>query len=154
MADISNSENIIDVRDITQRVEELREERKDHDEESGAERGRDGRLIGESLDDDGEPVATVWEGENPDDAQELKTLEELLSNLRGYGGDHQWEGNWYPVTLIADGHFTDYAENLVTEIGDLNSKASYIVIDWEATAKNVRQDYASVDYDGAIYWYR
>ncbi|AIO68869.1 hypothetical protein [Burkholderia oklahomensis] len=135
MTDITSSDDIIDVRDITDRVEELREARDDWTECSG--------------DDD------KWADTHPDDAAELASLESLLDDIRGYGGDHQWEGDWYPITLIRDGYFTEYAQELVTDIGDMPREIpSYIEIDWEATAANIRTDYSDVEFDGATYWYR
>lgn len=131
MADIDNTQDVIDVRDIIERIEELREE-----------------LHARQADDDTDEL-------DSDDASELRTLESLMSNLAGNGGDEQWEGVWYPVTLIRDSYFTDYARELCEEIGDLpNGMPSYIVVDWEATAANIRQDYSSVEYDDVTYWYR
>jgi len=135
MTDITSSDDIIDVRDITDRVEELREARDDWTECSG--------------DDD------KWAETHRDDAAELAALESMLDDIRGYGGDHQWEGDWYPITLIRDSYFTEYAQELVTDIGDIPREIpSYIEIDWEATATNIRADYSDVEFDGATYWYR
>lgn len=117
--------DIIDLRDVIARVEELRE--LETDEES--------RTIEENA--------------------ELEALENLLSDLCGYGGDEQWEGDWYPVTLIARSYFVDYCEELVKDIGDLpRNIPSYLAIDWQATADNLEQDYSSVDFDGDEYLYR
>ena len=156
MADISNSANFINVSDITERVDELREERKDHDDENGTQRGQDGELFGASApDENGMRPANVWEEECSDDAEELKRLENLLSQCKGYGGDHQWEGNRYPQTLIADDYFPDYAQEFAEDIGAVSrDNAGWIVIDWKATAEGLKRDYSSVDYDGSTYWYR
>lgn len=90
-----------------------------------------------------------------DEAKELTTLEKLLSELAGYGGDEQWEGDWYPITLIRDSYFTEAVQQLCEDTGDLpNGIPGYFVIDWEATANNLRVDYSSVDFDGTAYWYR
>lgn len=135
MTDITSYDDIIDVRDITDRVEELREARDDWAECSGDE--------------------SKWADTHPDDAAELEALESLLDDIRGYGGDHQWEGHWYPVTLIRDSYFTEYAMELLADIGDLpREMPHYIVIDEEATAENIRADYSDIEFDGATYWYR
>lgn len=64
-------------------------------------------------------------------------------------------GDWYPVGFIRDSYFTEAMKELVEDIGDLPKNApAYLVIDWEATADNLRVDYSSVEIDGAIYWYR
>ncbi len=129
MADISSNEDVLDVRDIIARVEELEGEQEDGGE--------------------------AWAEENQDDAAELATLSSLLSDLKGYGEDEQWRGAWYPITLIRDDYFEDYARDLVQDIGDLpNGIPSYIEIDWEATADNLRVDYTSCEFEGVTYWFR
>jgi len=138
-----NYNDVIDLRDITDRVEELRDE---------VEGNVPGSIKGTwiILDEDGAVYADVTE-----QRQELATLESLLSELKGYGGDHDWEGDWYPGCLIRDSYFTSYAQELCEDIGDIPSNLpSYIEIDWEATARNIQQDYSSVEYDGVTYWYR
>jgi hypothetical protein len=90
------------------------------------------------------------------DADDFKALGDLLDELKGYGGDEQWRGDWYPITLIRDSHFQDYAQDLVEEIGDWPKSGipNYIEVDWEATVRNIQQDYSSVDFVGITYWYR
>jgi hypothetical protein len=140
--DISNRDDIIDVSDITDRVEELREERSALD------------LEVEEADDAHAAAARLAEWQQ-DQGIELATLESLLDELRGYGGNHQWEGDWYPGHLIRDSYFTEYCKELVEDIGDMpNGIPSYIVIDWDATADNLCVDYSSVGFDGETYWYR
>ncbi len=132
---IDNTHNYLDVRDIIARVEGLRALRQPGPVDTG----------------------------NPDDADrsqddlfdELKTLESLLSDLEGNGGDEQWDGAWYPGSLIRDSYFTEAMKELVSDIGDLPREVpAYLVIDWEATANNLQTDYSSVDYEGVTYWYR
>lgn len=92
--------------------------------------------------------------EAPDDV-ERRILYSIMDEIRGNGGDEQWRGDWYPVTLIASSYFTEYAQELVSDVGDLpRALPSYIEIDWEATARNVRMDYSSVDIGGLTYYYR
>jgi hypothetical protein len=108
----------------------------------------------ESYEPEGNDPET-WNACYSDEAEELATLEGLLSELAGYGGDEQWEGDWYPVTLIRDSYFTEAMRELVSDIGDLPKDIpSYLAIDWEATADNLRADYSSVEFDGVTYWYR
>jgi antirestriction protein len=35
-----------------------------------------------------------------------------------------------------------------------NGVPGYYVIDWEATARNLQADYSSVEFEGVTYWYR
>lgn len=118
--------DIIDVRDIIARVEELESEI-DGDAIQGDELGR----------------------------EELAALSAILAELVGYGGDEQWRGDWYPVTLIRDSYFTEHARELLQDCGDLpRDLPHYIAIDWEATALNIQVDYSAVEIDGVTYWYR
>lgn len=129
------SADCIDVRDIIARVEELREE-------------REASEIPEN--EYGGPNDT-WSEER----EELAQLESILSDLKGYGGDEQWEGDWYPVNLIHERAFTDAMRELVQDIGDLpRDIPGYLAIDWEQTAENLRADYSSVEIDGSTYWCR
>jgi hypothetical protein len=79
----------------------------------------------------------------------------LLDELKGYGGDEQWRGDWYPLQLIDDEFFIEYATDLVVDCGGVpRDMPNYIVVDWAATARNIREDYSPIDVDGRVYWYR
>jgi hypothetical protein len=44
---------------------------------------------------------------------------------------------------------------MLEDCGDIpKGIPSYIEIDWEATASNIRVDYSSVEIDDVTYWYR
>jgi hypothetical protein len=96
----------------------------------------------------------------PDELQneliiERCTLRALLDELKGYGGDEQWRGDWYPLQLIDDEYFVEYATDLVIDCGGMpRDLPNYIVVDWAATARNIREDYSQIDVDGRVYWYR
>lgn len=90
-----------------------------------------------------------------DEREEMTALESLFADLRGYGGDEQWRGDWYPLTLIREDYFTEAMREMVEDLGDLpNGTPPYIVVDWEAMADNLRADYSEVEYDGDTYLYR
>ncbi len=138
---ISNLDDTIDVRDIIARVEELREERD----------GLQLTLDGGSQEDVN--ALAEWETDN---AEELAELESLLDDLNGMGGDEQWEGDWYPVTLIRDSYFQDYAQELAEEccMIDTNAKWPMTCIDWKQAARELQYDYSSVEVNGVTYWTR
>lgn len=123
--DFDEFADLIDVRDVIERVEELR------------------AYTENALDRDGEFA-------------ELSDLESLLKQLRGNGGDHEWEGDWYPVTLIRDSYFTDYAQELAEDIGAIQRDQSWPIscIDWDRAARELRMDYTAVEFRGATYWTR
>jgi hypothetical protein len=119
-------DDVIDVRDIIERLEELEE---------------------------------LIEGEGCEEAcneyrEELTLLSNIMEEMKGYGGDEQWRGDWYPLTLIRESHFSDYAEELVRDCYQLTGLPDFVHIDWEATAREMQVDYTPIDVDGATYFYR
>ena len=128
---IDNTQDIIDVRDIIERVEELEAEI-----EAYAEKMED------------------WQA-NADNTAEIESLIAILDDLKGNGGDEQWRGDWYPITLIRESYFTDYTRELCEDCGSVPKDfPHWIEIDWDATARNVRMDYTSTEIDGVTYLYR
>jgi len=128
----------IDVRDIIARVEELESE-----------------SVAHANDDDDDARTAAWAAANPDDVAELAALRAILDQLKGYGGDEEWRGDWYPVTLISERTFEDHARELLEECGTIPRDLPwYVAIDWETTAENIRVDYTSVDVGSTVYWYR
>lgn len=82
--------------------------------------------------------------------EELAALKSLAEEASGYAAD--WE---YGETLIRDSYFVEYCQELLEDCGDLpKDLPHYIEIDWKATARNIRMDYTSVNFDGVTYWIR
>lgn len=131
MTTLDLSADIIDVRDIIARVEELETDIPEDEDERQA-----------------------WA--ESDAGVECTILESLLSDLKGLGGDEKWRGDWYPITLIRDSYFRDYAQELAEDIGAINAQASWPnnCIDWNQAARELQMDYSSVVVDGADYWTR
>jgi hypothetical protein len=149
MADFSSNDDVIDVRDIIARFEELRDERDglqaDADEEGAEIENSEAELPAPAY-----AKLTAWKDEN---GEEFDTLRDLLDEMKGNGGDEQWEGDWYPATLIRDSHFNDAMDELLEDIGDLPKNLPCyltITVDYDA----LQMDYTSVEYDGVTYWYR
>lgn len=163
-------DDIIDVRDIIERIEELESEKEDLTEAvneaatqaewphpwseaqekalaiDNPEREQDASNYAAALE-----ALNTWSEEN---AQELQTLTDIMDDLKGYGGDEQWRGDWYPLTLISESYFTDYAEELVRDCYDLKGLPDFVHVDWEATAREIQIDYSTVEIDGVTYFYR
>ena len=130
---IDQFQDALDVRDIIERFEELETER-------------------ENLDDN---EAALIEWTETEDGQEYTALRALLDDLKGNGGDEQWRGDWYPVTLIRASYFVEAMRDLCEDIGDIPEKfPHYIEIDWTKTAENLRVDYTATEFCGVTYWYR
>ena len=126
---IDNKADILDSRDIIERIEDL--------ENAGA---NDRRAEGH------EPLPEDW-----DELGELDTLRRLTDEAEGYSED--WE---YGAMLIRDSYFTEYAQELAEDIGaiDRNAKWPNDCIDWERAARELQYDYTSVEFDGVTYWVR
>ena len=64
-------------------------------------------------------------------------------------------GDWkYGVQLIRESYFTEFAKERVEDTGAVpRDTLKYIVIDWEATADNLKDDYSEVEIEGNTYFY-
>jgi hypothetical protein len=113
----SNQDDVIDSRDIIDRISLL--------EELGEER----------------------------DESEAEELAALLALQEEANGSPDWQ---YGETLIRDTYFREYAQELAEDIGAIDRNASWPArcIDWDQAADELRQDYFSVEFDGATYWIR
>lgn len=125
---ISNSDDMIDSRDVIERIEEL-------------SNARDEAAEG------GDEAVSSWEQEYGD---ELKAIESLADEA---SGSPDWE---HGEALIRDSYFTEYAEQFANDVGRVSGDMEWPLchIDWEAAAEDLQQDYTSVDFDGVTYWIR
>ena len=125
---ISNSDKVIDSRDVIDRIEYLTSERDD------------------ATEDGGKAIA-AWEQEYGDELKALEALAEEASE------SPDWE---HGETLIRDSYFTQYAEEFANDVGRVSGDMEWPLchIDWEAAAEDLQQDYTSVDFDGVTYWIR
>lgn len=151
---ISNSDDVIDSRDVIQRLEELKEERDDleraideaKEELESADGDEERGIVLEAIESAVEALKD-WDSDNK---AELDALQSLNDEAEGYADD--WK---YGATLIRDTYFTEYCQELLDDIGDLpKDLPSYIVIDWDATAGNLKAGYTEVDFDGTAYLVR
>lgn len=148
MKDLDLTTDIIDIRDIIERFEELETELVSIYNEQASEDDQ----AHDSEDDD---FITWLAGLDTEEAQEFKQLQDILEELKGCGGDEQFRGDWYPITLIREDYFTEYCIELVQDVGDLpRDLPTYLEIDWEKTADNLRHDYSWVSIGDNDYLYR
>jgi DNA repair exonuclease SbcCD ATPase subunit len=153
---IDKYQDILDSRDIIERIEELESEREQLADNLSAVQHQvslvpteDAEGI-EAAEQNAANAAEALLDWDSDNAEELAALKALQDEAEGYCED--WK---YGAALIRDSYFTDYAQELLQDIGDLPKDIPhYIVIDWEATARNIQQDYTSVEFDGVTYWVR
>jgi hypothetical protein len=143
----TNSDDVIDSRDVIARIEELEEL------ETAIE---DAAEFLQSCGDDEKERATelLEEAESDmddDDRDELRALRALAEQAEGYAAD--WR---HGETLIRDSYFEDYAQELADDIGVIPKDLGWprSCIDWEQAARELQMDYTSVEFDGVTYWIR
>ena len=134
MTNTLNTHDTIDVRDLIERYEEL---------------------IG-LLDISAHEVLPGSSTELKSLSNERALLENILADLKGNGGDEEWRGDWYPLTLIRDSYFRNYAQELAEDCGLISSNACWpnTCIDWNQAARELQYDYTACEIDGVTYWYR
>lgn len=81
----------------------------------------------------------------------MTALKALAEEAEPYAAD--WR---HGETLIRRSYFVRYAEELADDIGAVNTKAGWPNnhIDWEAAARELEQDYTTVDFGGIEYLIR
>lgn len=158
---IHQFDDIIDSRDVIARIEELTEER-----ERLADAYKDASsALTEMLADDGNDdfakhmaalavnqAQSAWAAFNEsDEATELKKLQALADEASGYAAD--WK---YGEALIRDSYFKEYAQEFAKERNMIprDLKWPCTCIDWDQAARELQQDYTSVDFAGVTYWVR
>ena len=128
------TDDIIDTRDLAELLEEL-EALYEAREEWEQDEGRD------EDDEDDEP--------NPLDDYQTELLAMLRSIRDGM------ESAWEDESLISEHYFTDYMRELLEDCGYIPKDfPTWIEVDWEATAKNVKADYSTVEINGTDYYFR
>lgn len=161
--EISNSDSVIDSRDVIARIEALEEEREslvsaiDDAKETLADAKDDTSVLADDPQELAELESNVTEAEEAlttfdedEEGQELKVLKALQEEAEGYSSD--WK---YGATLIRRSYWIDYVEEMLKDCGDLPQNIPwYITIDWEKTADNLKMDYTEVDFDGVSYFVR
>lgn len=126
--DISNSDDVIDSRDVIKRISDL----EDHFTEEHPEEKLDAQ------------------------AKDCAECQELIA-LRALAEEGEGSPDWpHGETLIRESYFKDYAQELAEDIGAINKDANWPndCIDWDKAADELRVDYMAVDYDGVTYYIR
>lgn len=133
--EVSNSDDVIDSRDVIARIEELEADISSA-EEAATESGND---------------PSSHEAQYSEWREELAALKSLAAEAEGYAAD--WH---HGETLIRDSYFKRYAMELADDIGAIDRNASWPCncIDWEQAARELRMDYTAVYFDGVTYWVR
>lgn len=141
--------DIIDIRDLIERFETLETARELLQEKLDAivEDSQTGPDLNEAH-----VALDQWDNEYGTEFQELT---DLLDELRGQGGDEQWRGAWYPVTLVPEDEFEDYMDEFLEDCGDIPKFENIpeyinITVDYDM----LRSDYTEVEFEGTTYLFR
>jgi hypothetical protein len=158
---ISNMDDVIDSRDIIERIEELEGERdslqSDYDEKcasleeaekTNTDYDNDPLYSLRNAQIDAREAIDVWN--ESEEAKELAALLSVQEEAEGYAPD--WK---YGVTLIRDSYFEQAMDEMIEDCyGEQYTKdlPSFMTITLDYVA--LQSDYTSVDFDGVTYWIR
>lgn len=145
MEPITNTQDIIDSRDIIKRIEELEgffdtcqycgEEWLDTEE---AKKTNECQACGHAFLEDSE-------------IEELADLQDVVNQAEGCGDFDHGE------SLIHESYFVEYCEELCCDIGDIPADLPWYIasnIDWDGVANEIKADYMEIDLDGISYLMR
>lgn len=137
MTEITNTQDIIDSYEVTERIQELREEWAEATGDDPSDY---------TLTEDDWAVGLGYDG-----AREIVALMELESE--GAAATPDWP---YGATLIHEDYFTTYAQEMAEDIGAIDRDAGwpYQYIDWDRAADALKMDYMPVEFDGQTYYVR
>ena len=157
----SNTDDLIDSRDVIERIEELGSEREDlvaditAAEEELADASDDTSVLKDDAEelselgkkvDEAKVLLEEWDADN---GEELAALKSIHDECEGYS---DWK---HGETLIRDGYFEEYAQDLAEDLGmDKDQQWPYSCIDWKKAAEELQQDYSRVTFGGEDYWIR
>lgn len=158
-SEITGYEDILDTRDIQERIDELEYILESYEDEYDAYKYDHAVWHDDYIEwtnqrsasekNNVKPVEPEIPEEPTDEIDELKMLSDVKAEIEGYC---EWE---FGEALIRDSYFTEYTQDLVTDIGDLpHNIPSYLVIDWDATAANIQMDYTTVEVNNHTYYVR
>jgi DNA repair exonuclease SbcCD ATPase subunit len=161
--------DIIDSRDVIERIEELEEELTLLEDDL------------ESLEDDLEEYEKVLaNAESEDDQDAIESVENDIGNVKdaiesardaiedfkedeydeliqlARDGEN-YSGDWkYGATLIRDSYFREYAEDLARDCCDMKSASEwpFCCIDWNLASEQLKQDYTEINFGDDVYWVR
>jgi hypothetical protein len=146
------NDDVIDVRDVIERYEEL-------ETDLLACFNEQQTIEGDNTETDNPEDSAFQEWLKVtlhEDSAEFLLIYQTLKDLESNGGDEQWRGEWYPVTLIRDSHFEEYARDLAEDCGMVSKNQGWpnYCIDWEYAARELQHDYSATYINGVTYWFR
>lgn len=159
--DISNSDDVIDSRDVIARIAELESERDDLqstlDDLRAEYAALPAEMAGDQLNQSIEDASQARESWNDEGGAEWKVLTELAAEGEG---SPDWQ---YGEMLIRASYFKEYAQELAedccpvsgnSEAGKILQSWPYRCIDWEQAARELQMNYMTVDFGDVEYLIR
>ena len=153
--EISNTDSIIDSRDILNKIEELEDELSDLNDNLV-------ELEAEQADMSGDDYNTIAEYNTEyarlqAEAEQVKAdIDDLEEKLKPFK-DIADECSHYGETLIHEDYFAQYAQEIASDLHGRavdNAEWPFNCIDWDEAADALKQDYTEVDFDGETYFIR
>lgn len=140
--------SILDTRNLIEERDELKEQILDSFKETFEHYADDTNEYEEILFDEEEIQEWLkdWEGE----IQAIDEINDLENDVCNGEFD-------YGTTLIEEIDFTDYCEDLVSDIGDLPRDLPFYIssnINWDGVAEDLKVDYTEVEFRGTTYLFR
>ena len=167
---LDNNEDMIDSRDITDLIEHFEDKKVALDEaiEEAECELSDARTELDNDDGEDEDYMTTIEEALSTAEDAYSAAKEELQDFKDEYGDKldslkklAEEGesaatDWtYGECMIRESYFTEYSMQSIKDCGELPQDIpSYIEIDEEKTAENLKQDYQEIDFDGVTYYIR
>ena len=136
---VDNNQDTIDSRDVIDRINELSNLLNDRHEER--------------IEEEGAYDFNIWcEVNKYNDPDVYEYLALCRFQREAYDYAKCWD---HGEILIRHTYFKEYCKELCEDLGEIPKDIpSYIEIDWDATAENLRVDYTEVDFDGVPYYVR
>lgn len=156
---IDNSADVINSRDVIERIEELKGDLESayEDYETAYEEAVEAKLpVAPKFDfDQWVEQQSSGSSDMTDEATEYRALVALADQGEGYG-------DWmHGDQLIRESYFTNYIEELIEDCYEMpkemdsgNWPYRHMTMDYEAAAEEAKSDYTCLDFDGETYWMR
>ncbi|WP_408953162.1 hypothetical protein [Lysobacter sp. Hz 25] len=147
----SNTDDVIDSRDVIERIEEL-------ESELGAVHGAQTESRETNLEFE-EWLLAVRADASPAHENEHNREVEELQELRSLADQCDHVSDWvHGETLIRESHFTDYIEQLIDDCYEMPKEMKsggwpwrHVSFDFEAAAEEAKVDYSEVTFWGETY---
>ena len=145
------TENIIDTRDLQDRIDELNDDIDTLDNEI-SELSEEIDDLDENDPDDKNEIDLKLD-DIEDKREQIEELQEELSMLLDV--ESEVPEFRHGETLIHENYWVEYVQDLCEDCGYISRDfPHWIAIDWDATADNVAADYSTIELDGNTYYFR